>query len=72
MYRVFHSHFLAIFMSTIRVCDNGPIVREYCQHFRFRFRFDIVCQVIEQHIVCTINVRRLPLRQLVVSDMGAT
>ena len=44
--------------------------------FRFRFRinclFDIICQVIEQHTLCIINVRRLPLRQLVVADMGAT
>ena len=34
--------------------------------------FDIICQVIEQHTLCIINVRRLPLRQLVVADMGAT
>ena len=36
------------------------------------FVFDIICQVIEQHTLCIINVRRLPLRQLVVADMGAT
>ena len=29
--------------------------------------FDIICQVIEQHTLCIINVRRLPLRQLVVA-----
>ena len=38
---------------------------------RFRFRnclFDIVCQVIIAQI-CIINVRRLPLTQLVVADL---